>query len=254
MEALEAQFKNKIDITKECLEFCRGDPQATLAETNMAAIEIGELKRKMQILKTVVDKLNLQTKQAKKISEYMHERIETCEHLSENLPTRIGSTNTNSNQVKIEAGNQGQVGKKKQTTTNSNPVTKKPSNMVPKIRFLSLDEFASIPKYMKGRLGYDNVNTSIQEFNAALEARYAFLAKGFQAMASMALKKRYKEMKSNETRDTRGFFFVVADDLKNSETLKSEASRRVIFTILRHFQLIREIRGPLSLVRYAAVV
>ena len=48
MEALEAQFKNKIDITKECLEFCRGDPQATLAETNMAAIEIGELKRKMK--------------------------------------------------------------------------------------------------------------------------------------------------------------------------------------------------------------
>ena len=107
---------------------------------------------------------------------------------------------------------------------------------------------------MKGRLGYDNVNTSIQEFNSALEARYAFLAKGFQATASMALKKRYKEMKSNETRDTRGVFFVVADDLKNSETLKSEASRRVIFTILRHFQLIREIRGPLSLVRYAAVV
>ena len=48
MEALEAQFKTKIDITKECLEFCRGDPQATLAETNMAAIEIGELKRKMK--------------------------------------------------------------------------------------------------------------------------------------------------------------------------------------------------------------
>ena len=133
-------------------------------------------------------------------------------------------------------------------------VPKKPSNTVPKIRFLSLDEFASIPKYMKGRLGYDNVNTSIQEFNTALGARYAFLAKGFQAMASMALKKRYKEMKSTETRDTRGVFFVVADDLKNSETLKSEASRRVIFTILRHFQLIREIRGPLSLVRYAAVV
>ena len=64
----------------------------------------------------------------------------------------------------------------------------------------------------------------------------------------------FQEMKSNETRDTRGVFFVVADDLKNSETLKSEASRRVIFTILRHFQLIREIRGPLSLVRYAAVV
>ena len=60
-------------------------------------------------------------------------------------------------------------------------------------------------------------------------------------------------MKSQETRDTRGVFFVVADDLKNSSTLKTEASRRGIFTIFRHFQLIREIRGPLSLVRYAAV-
>ena len=60
-------------------------------------------------------------------------------------------------------------------------------------------------------------------------------------------------MKSQETRDTRGVYFVVSDDLKNSDTLKSESSRRVIFTILRHFQLIREIRG-MSLVRYAAVV
>ena len=40
----------------------------------MAIIEIGELKQKMQILKTVVEKLNFQTKQAKKIAEYMHER------------------------------------------------------------------------------------------------------------------------------------------------------------------------------------
>jgi len=249
MEELEARFKDKIDIAKDCVEFCRGDPQATLAETNMAMIEIGELKRKMQILKTVVEKLNLQTKQAKKIAEYMHERIETCEHLSENLPTRIGSTN-NSNEVKGETGNQGHAGKKKQ---NTNPEPKKPSNVVPKIRYLSLDDFASIPKYMKGRLTYDNLNTSIDEFNAALEARYEFLGRGFQAMASMALKKRYKEMKSQETRDTRGVFFVVADDLKNSSTLKTEASRRGIFTIF-HFQLIKEIRGPLSLVRYAVVV
>merc|ERR1712083_189645 len=247
MEELEAQFKDKIDIVKESVEFCRGDPQATLAETNMAMIEIGELKRKMQILKTVVEKLNLQTKQAKKIAEYMHERIETCEHLSENLPTRI----INSNEAKVEAGNQGNLGKKKQ---NANPEPKKPSKAVPKIRYLSLDEFASIPKYMKGRLTYDNLNNSIDEFNAALEARYEFLGRGFQQRAGQALQKRYREMKSQETRDTRGVFFVVADDLRNSSSLKSDASRRGIFTILRHFHLIKEIRGPLSLVRYAAVV
>merc|ERR1712020_435384 len=99
-------YQRRVHGAKDSVEFCRGDHQATLAETNMAMIEIGELKRKMQILKTVVEKLNLQTKQAKKIAEYMHERIETCEHLSENLPTRISSTN-NSNEVKVETGNQG---------------------------------------------------------------------------------------------------------------------------------------------------
>lgn len=63
---------------------------------------------------------------------------------------------------------------------------------VPKIRHLTLDDFEKIPKYMKGRLNYDAVNTSIDEFNSALDARYSFLGKGFQAMASMAMKKRYK--------------------------------------------------------------
>ena len=61
-------------------------------------------------------------------------------------------------------------------------------------------------------------------------------------------------MKSQESRETRGVYFVVADDLKNFDTLKTESSRRNIFTIFRHFQLIREIRGPQSLVRYAVVV
>ena len=116
MEELQTQFKTKIDIAKECLEFCRGDPKQTLVESNMAAIEIGELKRKMEVLKTVVDKLKVQTKQAKKIAEYMHERIETCEHLSENLPSRIVVTN-NCNEVKVEKGNHGQANKK---TTNTN--------------------------------------------------------------------------------------------------------------------------------------
>ena len=50
---------------------------------------------------------------------------------------------------------------------------------------------------MKGRHTYDNINNSIDEFNAALDARYEFLGRGFQAMASMALKKRYKVWNSH---------------------------------------------------------
>ena len=58
-------------------------------------------------------------------------------------------------------------------------------------------------------------------------------------------------MKSQESRDTRGIHFLVAEDLKTSDTLKTESARRNIFAILRHYQLIREIRGPGSIVRFA---
>jgi fructose-1,6-bisphosphatase len=58
-------------------------------------------------------------------------------------------------------------------------------------------------------------------------------------------------MKSLETKETKGFFFVVADDLRGASNLKSEGQRRTIFSILRHFQRIKEIRGPAQLVRYA---
>lgn len=89
MEDLEFQFRAKIEVAKECIEICHGDPEATMAETTSALIEIGELKRKMQILRTVVDKLKLQTVRAEKITGYMQNRIEMCDHISENLPKRI---------------------------------------------------------------------------------------------------------------------------------------------------------------------
>lgn len=58
-------------------------------------------------------------------------------------------------------------------------------------------------------------------------------------------------MKSLETKEAKGFRFVVADDLRGAPTLKSEGQRKNIFTILRHFQRIKEIRGPGQILRYA---
>ena len=43
-----------------------------------------------------------------------------------------------------------------------------------------------------GRLTYDGLNGCIDEFNSALEKKYNFLMKGFQAMASANAKKRFK--------------------------------------------------------------
>ena len=61
-------------------------------------------------------------------------------------------------------------------------------------------------------------------------------------------------MKSQECRETKGFYFVVAEDLRSCPSLKAESHRRTVFTILRHCQRIREIRKPGSGVRYAVRV
>jgi len=120
----------------------------------------------------------------------------------------------------------------------------------PRLAYLTVQEFQSVPKYMKGRFTYDMFNQIVDEFNSALEEKYEFMRKGFQAMASIQDKKRFKEWRSHESKETKGRHFVVADDLKQQPTLKSESNRQKIFTILRHVQRVQEIRGPGSIHRY----
>ena len=51
--------------------------------------------------------------------------------------------------------------------------------------------------HFAGRLQYEGINTAIIEFNEAIAEKYNFLQKGFQAMASIQDKKRFKVNKSN---------------------------------------------------------
>ena len=104
-----------------------------------------------------------------------------------------------------------------------------------------------------GRLNYDGINCAVTELNKTLEEKYTFLGRGFQAMASIKDKKRYKELRSQETRELRGVQFVVAEDLRACPALKTENSRKSIFTILRHCQRIKEIRKPGAPIKYAVV-
>ena len=60
-------------------------------------------------------------------------------------------------------------------------------------------------------------------------------------------------MKALETKETKGTYFIVGDDLRSAPMLKMEGQRRNIISILRHFQRIREIRGPGQILRYAIV-
>ncbi len=43
-----------------------------------------------------------------------------------------------------------------------------------------------------GRMTYETLNGAIDEYNNAVAKKYTFLGKGFQAMASIKEKKRFK--------------------------------------------------------------
>jgi hypothetical protein len=195
MESLEAKFRNKVVVAKKCLQFCKGDPEATMAETNEAFIELGQLKRKMEVLKLAVAKLRDQSKEAENISKYINTRVKDCQHIEDNLPKRItnaapsGDHGPPATKTIVEAGKKS-VNNKGSKTVGKTAAPTKPS--LPKVKYLTLDDFNQIPKYMKGRWTYDGLNSTIDELNKALDDRYTFLGKGFQAMASAASKKRYK--------------------------------------------------------------
>ena len=146
MEKLEEHFKTKVEITQKCLEFVKGDPEETMSETNSAMIELGELKHKMEVLRNVVDKLRFQTTQAQKIAEYMHESIENCSVIGENLPKRLGTGGVQEEPAQNGKKPNSKIEPKLHSKTSDKLPVVNPLISIPKIRYLTYDEFENIPK------------------------------------------------------------------------------------------------------------
>lgn len=128
---------------------------------------------------------------------------------------------------------------------------KRPKATIGQVAFLTLAQFDAIPKYMKGRVTYEGVNAAVDELNVALVEKYTFLGGKMADLPNPKAKKRYQALRAQESKDTKGVHFVTSDELRDSTHLKSETGRRSLLTILRHFGLVREIRGPGSIVRFA---
>jgi len=128
---------------------------------------------------------------------------------------------------------------------------KRPKATIGQVAFLTLAQFDAIPKYMKGRVTYEGVNAAVDELNLALVEKYTFLGGRMADLPNPKAKKRYQALRAQDSKDTKGVHFVTAEELRDSTHLKSETGRRSLLTILRHFGLVREIRGPGSIVRFA---
>ncbi|KAM8751137.1 SKA complex subunit 1 isoform 1-T1 [Acanthopagrus schlegelii] len=127
-------------------------------------------------------------------------------------------------------------------------VKKSNKTVVREMAFITIPEFESIPQYMKGRATYDQVNAVVQSINTAVTAKYKILRQSLKSLNSNA-RKLHQRFKNQETKDTKGQYFVVEDDIREFTQLKVDKRFQGILNMLRHCQRIRELRGG-GLTRY----
>ncbi|XP_039176422.1 spindle and kinetochore-associated protein 1 [Crotalus tigris] len=125
----------------------------------------------------------------------------------------------------------------------------KVSKCIREAPFITAEEFENVPSYMKGRLTHSQVNAVVAEINKAVASKYSIMRQPVKTMVN-ATRNLYFRFQEEETKDTKGEYFIVDADIEEFTSLKVDKRFHSILTILRHCHRVREIRGS-RLVRYA---
>uniref|UniRef100_A0A3Q3GQE2 SKA complex subunit 1 n=1 Tax=Kryptolebias marmoratus TaxID=37003 RepID=A0A3Q3GQE2_KRYMA len=121
-------------------------------------------------------------------------------------------------------------------------------NFVKEMEYVTMPQFESIPQYMKGRVTYDQLNVAVDSLNTAVTAKYKILSQSMKTLNNHS-RKLQQRFKNQETKDTKGWYFVVEDDIREFTQMKVDKRFQGILNMLRHCQRLRELRGG-GFVRY----
>ncbi|KAM5222139.1 SKA complex subunit 1 [Ctenodactylus gundi] len=183
----------------------------------------------------------------KELCESLEENYKDVEHLKENIPSHLPQVTVTQKLV-----NRSDFDPEEEPVKVEEPEpTKKPpkeQRNIKEMLFISTDEFNSIPSYMKSRLTYCQINDVIKEINKAVISKYKIVHQPKRSMNSVT-RNLYHRFINEETKDTKGTYFVVEADIKEFTTLKVDKRFHVILNILRHCRRLSEVRGG-GLTRY----
>lgn len=245
MDVLSSYYNTEIGIVEDMKRLASDDPD----DVQEAILQVNQerhlIKKKLEKLKEEVIMMRKVMMKAQKCSLTMKALIGVNSKARENVPQQALKTFSKSPEVP----NVKMV--EEVSRTKNNPPPPK-ACVVKNISFLTLDEFNKIPKYMKGRLSYELLTQAVKEFNDCVNMKYNFLAKDVNELTLIEKKKR-AQLKSQMKPELKKSNFVTADDLKEYTLFKTDSSRKSVFTVLRHFQRIKENRGPGSIVRHVVV-
>jgi len=238
MEILSEFYNSKLKLIQDITELASDSPEeveAVILDINSDKLMMLEQIKRM---KEEIAHWRIELKKAVRCAGAYRQLWQTHHHMLDNVPHQARP-------VKLtEAA----------TISNNNSSPEEKPSTCPDVRVthvshLTLEQFDKVPKYMKGRLSYDNLSLAVEEFNKCVTAKYQFLAKPISNLGLKDKKKR-NILRSQEQPQLKNRHFVTIDELKDYTMFRTEASRKSIITVLRHFQKIREVRGPGAIVRF----
>ncbi|NXM29819.1 SKA1 protein, partial [Oxyruncus cristatus] len=170
--------------------------------------------------------------------------LDEAQHLLEHVPRNLPKPTQNC--VTVPTVKQEEQTKVAEPETPKKPAKKR--RVIKEIALITAEEFQVVPVYLKGRLACGQINAVVEEINKAVVAKYKIMGRPVKSMGFTA-KNLYDRFIKEETKDTKGEFFVVEADIKAFTQLKTGKRFHCVMTILRHCHRVREVRAS-KLVRY----
>ncbi|CAL1530957.1 unnamed protein product [Lymnaea stagnalis] len=244
LEDLTQHFQKTLSVLKNALMLSSaiGDIDYNENAYNLNKL-LDAMKFELRNMRKNVETAKVQLESYKNIKLQTETFIESLQYGLDNVPSRL---------PKMKPQDEGKV---KQGIADclpkAEPVGKvnNNNNGCNYLNYITVGEFESVPKYMKGRLTYDGINCAIEQLDKAFTEKYKIM-KQKKPQLSSANRKLYEAFRLQESNDTKGVHFIVEKDIAEFTNLKLDSSTRNILTILRHCGMMHEIRGA-GLVRFA---
>ncbi|XP_055925688.1 spindle and kinetochore-associated protein 1-like [Argiope bruennichi] len=243
VEELDQEFSKKISLVRECLELKDMDKDSAIFFKSLN-VEIRDLKEQFKELRDIIKSGNEKVVQLQNLVKKLEKLKNRLDHMEENFPAIFKSSVP---VVQKEINGNANV-----KSTKNDPALAKNKRSVERMKFVTVQEFENVPKYLKGRFKYEQVNKFVEEFNHALEGKYKLLFMSRKELKPPQLK-IWQKLKSQENAETKGLFFCTTEDLKDYGNIKLDKASLNIMTILRHCGKVKEIRGPGPITRYTVV-
>ncbi|XP_016020514.2 spindle and kinetochore-associated protein 1 [Rousettus aegyptiacus] len=248
LEQICSHINEKIGNIKKTLSLrnCGQEPalKTILNKIGDEIIVVNELLNKLELEIQYQEQTNHSLKE---LYESLEEDYKDVEHLKENIPPHLPQVTVTQNSANVSDLDSEEPVKVEEPVCTKKP-TKEQRN-IKEMPFITSDEFNGIPAYMKLRLTYCQINDVIKEINKAVLSKYKILHQPKKSAMSSVARNLYHRFIDEETKDTKGHYFIVEADIKEFTALKVDKRFHVILNILRHCRRLSEVRGG-GLTRY----